>query len=106
MDEVIPGMLAFGDGIVNHGEIGQRPGRFLGDDPAAVTAVTAVTAVKAGKAVTAGKAGKAAAAVTADIVPGLVPLLDEDFDGLLFAHGMSIVEGGRAVLADLVASRR
>jgi hypothetical protein len=74
-----PGVLAFGDGIVNYGEIGHPPDRFLGDDPAAVKA---------------------------DIVAGLVPLLDEDFDVLLFAHGMPIAEGGKAVLADFVAARR
>ena len=54
-----PGALAFGDGIVNCGGLGHPPDRFLGAGPDAVKA---------------------------DIVGGLVPLLDEDFDVLLFAH--------------------
>ncbi len=41
-----------------------------------------------------------------DIVEGLVPLLDEDFDVLLFAHGEPVASGGKAMLRGLVESRR
>ena len=74
-----PGVLAFGDGIVNYGGLGHPPDQYLGDDPAAVKA---------------------------DIVDGLVPLLDEDFDVLLFAHGTPIASGGKRVLQEFVAERR
>lgn len=67
-----PGVLAFGDGIVNNeGVLGHPPDQYLGDDPAAVKA---------------------------DIVAGLAPLLDEDFDALLFAHGTPVVSGGKDLL--------
>lgn len=71
--------LAFGDGVVNYGELGHPPDQFLGDDPAGVKA---------------------------DIVEGLVPLLDEDFDALLFAHGDPVASGGKAMLRALVESWR
>ena len=74
-----PGALAFGDGVVNYGELGHPPDQFLGDDPAAVKA---------------------------DIVEGLVPLLNEEFDVLLFAHGEPVASGGKAMLRALVESRR
>lgn len=74
-----PGVLAFGDGILNEGGIGHPPDQYLGDDPEAVKA---------------------------DIVAGLVPLLEEDFDVLLFAHGLPIPRGGRALLEAFVAERR
>jgi hypothetical protein len=74
-----PGVLAFGDGIINYGEIGHPPDQFLGDDPEAVKA---------------------------DIVEGLVSLLDEDFDVLLFAHGEPIASGGKAMLREFVESPR
>lgn len=74
-----PGVLAFGDGLVNEGELGHPPDQYIGDDPAAVKA---------------------------DIVEGLVPLLDEDFDALLFAHGNPIPTGGKARLSAFVESRR
>jgi hypothetical protein len=73
------GVLMFGDGIVNHGGIGHPPDQYIGDDPEAIKA---------------------------DIVEGLVPLLDEDFDTLLFAHGDPVASGGKAVLRDFVQSRR
>jgi len=73
-----PGVLAFGDGIINYGEIGHPPDQLLGDDPEAVKA---------------------------DIVEGLVPLLDEDFDALLFAHGEPVVSGGKEMLRAFVESR-
>ncbi|MBA2439837.1 MAG: hypothetical protein H0V50_04090, partial [Thermoleophilaceae bacterium] len=66
-----PGVLAFGDGIINYGEIGHPPDQLLGGDPEAVKA---------------------------DIVEGLVPLLDEDFDVLLFAHGEPVPSGGKRML--------
>src|SRR3954452_19711419 len=72
-----PGVLAFGDGIINYGGLGHPPDRFLGDDPEAVKA---------------------------DIVEGLAPLLDEDFEVLLFAHGEPVSAGGRAMLRDFVES--
>lgn len=74
-----PGVLAFGDGIINYGEIGHPPDQFLGDDPEAVKA---------------------------DIVEGLVSLLDEDFDVLLFAHGEPVASGGKAMLREFVESPR
>jgi hypothetical protein len=74
-----PGALAFGDGILNYGGIGHPPDRYLGDDPEQVKA---------------------------DIVEGLVPLLDEDFDVLLFAHGPPVAGGGKALLRAFVESRR
>ena len=73
------GVLAFGDGVVNYGELGHPPDQYLGDDPAAVKA---------------------------DIVEGLVPLLDEEFDVLLFAHGQPVPEGGKAMLRALVEAPR
>ena len=75
-----PGVLAFGDGLVNYGDqLGHPPDRYIGDDPEAVKA---------------------------DIVEGLVPLVDEDFDALLFAHGDPVGSGGRAMLREFVESRR
>ena len=74
-----PGVLAFGDGVINYGELGHPPDRYLGDDPDAVKA---------------------------DIVEGLVPLLDEDFDVLLFAHGDPVASEGKAMLREFVESRR
>lgn len=74
-----PGVLAFGDGIVNYGQIGHPPDRFLGDDPEAVKA---------------------------HIVDGLVALLDEDFDVLLFAHGTPVAGDAKAMLHAFVASQR
>jgi hypothetical protein len=74
-----PGVLAFGDGILNYGGIGHPPDQYIGDDPDAIKA---------------------------DIVEGLVPLLDEEFDVLLFAHGEPVAGGGKAMLREFVASRR
>jgi len=70
-----PGVLAFGDGIINYGGLTHPPDQYLGDDPEAVKA---------------------------DIVAGLVPLLDEDFDVLLFAHGEPVLTGGKDMLRALV----
>jgi hypothetical protein len=74
-----PGVLAFGDGLVNYGELGHPPDQYLGDDPGAVKG---------------------------DIVEGLVPLLDEEFDALLFAHGEPVASGGKAMLCDFVGRSR
>ena len=74
-----PGALAFGDGVVNYGGLGHPPDQYLGDDPGAVKA---------------------------DIVEGLVPLLDEDFDVLLFAHGAPVASGGKALLQEFVEESR
>lgn len=74
-----PGVLAFGDGILNYGGLGHPPDQYIGDDPEAIKA---------------------------DIVEGLVPLADEDFDVLLFAHGDPVAGGGKALLQEFVAARR
>jgi hypothetical protein len=74
-----PGVLAFGDGLLNYGGLGHPPDQYIGDDPEAIKR---------------------------DIVDGLVPLLDEDFDVLLFGHGDPVAGGGKAMLRDFVASRR
>jgi len=73
------GVLAFGDGLLNYGGLGHPPDQYIGDDPEAIKA---------------------------DIVEGLVPLLDEDFDTLLFAHGEPVARGGKALLREFVESRR
>ena len=73
-----PGVLAFGDGIIQYDGIGHPPDQYIGDDPEAIKA---------------------------DIVDGLVPLLDEEFDVLLFAHGDPVPAGGKAMLRDFVAAR-
>jgi hypothetical protein len=73
------GVLAFGDGIIQYGGIGHPPDQYIGDDPEAIKA---------------------------DIVEGLVPLLDEDFDTLLFAHGDPVAAGGKQMLREFVESRR
>jgi len=74
-----PGALAFGDGVVNYGGLGHPPDQYLGPDPDAVKA---------------------------DIVDGLVPLLDEHFDVLLFAHGAPVASGGKAMLQEFVERSR
>jgi hypothetical protein len=56
--DIGPGVLAFGDGLLNYGGLGHPPDRYIGDDPEAIKA---------------------------DIVEGLVPFVHEDFDVLLFA---------------------
>jgi len=73
------GVLAFGDGIIHYGAIGFVPDQYIGDDPPAIQA---------------------------DIVDGLVPLLDEDFDTLLFAHGEPVAAGGKQMLREFVESQR
>jgi hypothetical protein len=73
-----PGVLAFGDGIINYGGLGHPPDQYLGEDPEAVKA---------------------------DIVAGLAPLLDAEFDALLFAHGEPIAAGGKRILREFADSR-
>jgi hypothetical protein len=74
-----PGVLAFGDGLIHYRELGHPPDQYIGDDPEAVKE---------------------------RIVEGLVPLLDEDFDVLLFAHGQPVPHGGKAMLQRFVEERR
>ena len=73
-----PGVLAFGDGLINESGLGHPPDQYIGDDPEAVKA---------------------------DIVEGLRPLADEDFDVLLFAHGEPIASGGKQALREFLGSR-
>ena len=77
--DIGPGVLAFGDGIINYGGLMHPPDEYIGDDPEAIKA---------------------------DIVEGLVPLLDEDFDVLLFAHGTPVAAGGNKMLREFVQSSR
>ena len=77
--DIRPGALAFGDGLIHYGGLGHPPDRYLGDDPEAIKA---------------------------DIVDGLVPLLEEDFDVLLFGHGQPVPSGGKDMLKRFVAERR
>jgi hypothetical protein len=69
------GVLAFGDGLMNYDGLGFVPDQYIGDDPDAIKA---------------------------DIVAGLVPLLDEDFDAMLFAHGDPVPSGGKTMLKEFV----
>jgi glyoxylase-like metal-dependent hydrolase (beta-lactamase superfamily II) len=74
-----PGVLAFGDGLLYYDGLGHPPDRYIGEDPEAIKA---------------------------DIVEGLVPLLDEDFEVLLFAHGLPVRSGGKEMLQRFVAERQ
>jgi len=71
------GFLAFGDGLVNKGEI-----RFVSDD----------------------LIGDDAERVKRSSFERLAELLDEPFDGLLFAHGDPVPSGGKQALRDFVES--
>jgi hypothetical protein len=73
--DVGDGFLAFADGLINYGELRFVPDQLLGDDPEEV------------------KRG---------LHTSLRRLLDQDFDGLLFAHGEPIVSGGREALSRFV----
>ena len=77
--DIGPGALAFGDGLIHHGRLGHPPDQYIGDDPEAIKA---------------------------DIVQGLVPLVDQDFDVLLFAHGTPVASGGKGMLREFLAARR
>jgi hypothetical protein len=70
------GLLSFADGLINHGELGFVPDSLLGDDP---------DGVKRG------------------LRRSLGALLDQDFDGLLFAHGDPLPGGGKPALRQFVA---
>jgi hypothetical protein len=74
-----PGVLAFGDGLIHYDELGHPPDQYIGDDPDTIKA---------------------------SIVNGLVPLLEESFDAMLFAHGTPIPSGGQAMLERFVRERR
>jgi hypothetical protein len=76
--EAGPGVLAFGDGIISYDGLGHPPDQYIGDDPEAIKA---------------------------DIVDGLVPLLDQEFDAMLFAHGEPIAGGGKEILRAFVEKR-
>jgi len=70
-----PGVLAFADGIINYGGIGFVPDHLLGEDPDGIKRATR---------------------------EAIRPLLDEDFDALLFAHGDPVAAGGKAALQAFV----
>jgi hypothetical protein len=77
--DIGPGVLAFGDGLIYYGQLGHPPDRYIGDDPEAIKG---------------------------SIVEGLVPLADEDFDAMLFAHGQPVPSGGKELLRNFLESRR
>lgn len=76
--DIAPGVLAFGDGLIHYGELGHPPDQYLGEDPASIKA---------------------------SIVEGLLPLAEEDFDAMLFAHGAPVPSGARAMLQRFLAER-
>lgn len=69
------GALLFADSLINHGEVGFVPDHLIGDDPDAVKR---------------------------QIREKCVPLLDEEFEHLLFAHGDPIIGNGREALQGFV----
>jgi hypothetical protein len=71
------GALLFADSLINYGGIGFVPDHHLGDDPEAIKA---------------------------RIREKAAPLLDEDFEHLLFAHGEPLIGGGREALRDFLAA--
>jgi hypothetical protein len=73
-----PGVLAFGDGLINHGGLGHPPDQYIGEDPDAIKA---------------------------DILDGLVPLAEQDFDVMLFTHGAPVSSGGKEMLRQFLAER-
>lgn len=74
IDDVGPGAMHFGDGIIHYGEeIGFVPDFLLGEDPEQVK-----------------RQIREAAAI----------VLDHDFDDLLFAHGDPILGGGHTALTE------
>lgn len=70
------GALLFADSLINYGGIGFVPDHHLGDDPDAVKRLIREKAA---------------------------PLLDEEFEHLLFAHGDPLVGGGREALRAFLA---
>jgi glyoxylase-like metal-dependent hydrolase (beta-lactamase superfamily II) len=73
--DLADGLLAFADGLINHGGLGFVPDSLLGDDPGAI------------------KRG---------LRESLRALLGRDFDGLLFAHGDPLLPGGKRALEQFV----
>jgi hypothetical protein len=71
------GLLSFADGLINYGGLRFVSDKLLGDDP---------NRVKQGLRVS------------------LRALLDRDFDGLLFAHGDPLLDGGKDALRDFIES--
>jgi hypothetical protein len=71
------GALAFADGLIHYGEVGFVPDFLIGDDPEPVKR---------------------------EMTAALRRLLELDlpFDSLLFAHGASLIGGGRRALAEFV----
>lgn len=71
------GALLFADSLINYGGIRFVSDQHLGDDPEAVKRLIREKAA---------------------------PLLDEEFEHLLFAHGDPLIDGGREALRDFLAS--
>jgi glyoxylase-like metal-dependent hydrolase (beta-lactamase superfamily II) len=69
------GFLAVADAVINYGELGFVPDRYIGDDPEAVKAA---------------------------IREAMRALLDEPFDSILAAHGEPILGGGKEALRRFV----
>ena len=76
--EVAEGALLFADSVVNHGGIGFVSDRLIG--------------------------GENPEAVKRQIRERVAAMLDEDFDHLLFAHGVPVVGGGKDALRAFVES--
>jgi hypothetical protein len=70
------GALLFADSLIDYGGIRFVPDQHLGDDPEAVKRLIREKAA---------------------------PLLDEEFEHLLFAHGDPLIGGGREALRDFLA---
>ena len=73
---VAEGALSFADGLINYDGLGFVPDSLLGDD---------------------------AAAVKRGLLEAFEPLLELDFDHLLFAHGEPLIGGGKDALTEFVA---
>jgi hypothetical protein len=73
--DVGDGFLSIADAVINYGELGFVPDRYIGDDPESVKAA---------------------------IRDALGALLDEPFDSILTAHGDPIVGGGKEALRRFV----
>lgn len=70
------GALLFADSLIHYGEIGFVPDDLIGDDPESVKRLTRERCA---------------------------PLLDREFEALLFAHGEPLVDGAREALSRFVA---
>jgi glyoxylase-like metal-dependent hydrolase (beta-lactamase superfamily II) len=73
--ELGDGFLAIADGVVNYDELRFVPDNLIGDDPESVRE---------------------------GLRESYRRLLDLEFDGLLFAHGDPVVEGGKQALRKFV----